>query len=213
MLFQCWASVEDTGPTLKQHRVNATPLLGTDNTNTETYVNPMVVKCWHTVCEFDTSFKPAFCAESQMAVSAYFTRERILSLASAEQHRPRTWYWSSVFNPAMFTVAFLTCYQRLPWLLWSMSRKNNNIYFTCVFCWLLQYIVVGIIIFKEDAFCAPLHFIHLELRWDELVLFARECLHIAACLDALWDFIKLFVWNKPCLLLRVGSTPEAWDQC
>ena len=30
MLFQCWASVEDGGPTLKQHRVNAPCLLGHD---------------------------------------------------------------------------------------------------------------------------------------------------------------------------------------
>ena len=29
MLFQCWASVEDGGPTLKQHRVNDPCLLGT----------------------------------------------------------------------------------------------------------------------------------------------------------------------------------------
>ena len=29
MLFQCWASVEDGGPTLKQHWVNAPCLLGT----------------------------------------------------------------------------------------------------------------------------------------------------------------------------------------
>ena len=28
MLFQCWASVEDGGPTLKQHRVNASCVLG-----------------------------------------------------------------------------------------------------------------------------------------------------------------------------------------
>ena len=28
MLFQCWASVEDGGPTLKQHRVNVSCLLG-----------------------------------------------------------------------------------------------------------------------------------------------------------------------------------------
>ena len=28
MLFQCWASVEDVGPTLKQHWVNASCLLG-----------------------------------------------------------------------------------------------------------------------------------------------------------------------------------------
>ena len=28
MLFQCWASVIDTGPTLKQHWVNASRLLG-----------------------------------------------------------------------------------------------------------------------------------------------------------------------------------------
>ena len=30
MLFQCWASVEDGGPTLKQHWVNAPCLLGRD---------------------------------------------------------------------------------------------------------------------------------------------------------------------------------------
>ena len=29
MLFQCWASVEDGGPTLKQHWANASCLLGT----------------------------------------------------------------------------------------------------------------------------------------------------------------------------------------
>ena len=28
MLFQCWAGVEDGGPTLKQHWVNASCLLG-----------------------------------------------------------------------------------------------------------------------------------------------------------------------------------------
>ena len=28
MLVQCWASVEDAGPTLKQHRANAPCLLG-----------------------------------------------------------------------------------------------------------------------------------------------------------------------------------------
>ena len=28
MLFQCWASVEDGGPALKQHRMNASCLLG-----------------------------------------------------------------------------------------------------------------------------------------------------------------------------------------
>ena len=29
MLFLCWASVEDSGPTLKQHQVKASCLLGT----------------------------------------------------------------------------------------------------------------------------------------------------------------------------------------
>ena len=28
MLFQCWASVQDGGPTLKQHRLNASYVLG-----------------------------------------------------------------------------------------------------------------------------------------------------------------------------------------
>ena len=32
MLFQCWASVEDGGPTLKQHWVNAPCLLGSFRT-------------------------------------------------------------------------------------------------------------------------------------------------------------------------------------
>ena len=30
MLFECWASVEDGGPTFKQHWVNASCLLGSD---------------------------------------------------------------------------------------------------------------------------------------------------------------------------------------
>ena len=33
MLFQCWASVEDAGPTLKRHWVNASCLLGCDSKN------------------------------------------------------------------------------------------------------------------------------------------------------------------------------------
>ena len=66
MLFQCWASIEDGGPTLKQHCVNTRvcciakwsrisiqllhhTMPGTHDTSTQADINLMFVKCWASV--------------------------------------------------------------------------------------------------------------------------------------------------------------------
>ena len=62
MLFQCWASVEDGGPTLRQHWASTTCLLDSEgdlyqaaakclphHAQQTRHVNPKPVQCWSTV--------------------------------------------------------------------------------------------------------------------------------------------------------------------
>ena len=49
MLFQCWASVADDGPTLKQHRVNVPYLRNYINTQQTQHVQTNVVQRWTNV--------------------------------------------------------------------------------------------------------------------------------------------------------------------
>ena len=72
MLFYCWASVADNGPTLKQHWLNVSCLLGHNikiikhdifwGFSLQTrYIDPMLFECWSTVRDVGPTFKQTLC--------------------------------------------------------------------------------------------------------------------------------------------------------
>ena len=82
MVFKCWPAVSDVGPTLKQHCVNVSCLLGTAPDINSKPNTASLIKCWASVVDGVAALKqhwlhvivqwcPSACLPGQSVPEAY----------------------------------------------------------------------------------------------------------------------------------------------